>query len=425
MGELEGMKKILTTVLIISMLTFNIKSVYAEDITKGVFAKVQQAFPSLDIMRTTVNIATSFLTGFIPLMLVNGTLDDLQSCSGGTPKENCRLFDISYRAEDGITADSRASGSLLGVALSLENIRHEPIPVNLAYYVNDKVSSVPFLGKAYAQSPDQYSPLVGVIYDFWKGFRNLAYGLLAIIMLVIGIMIINKTKLNQQAVVNVQYAVPNVIKAVILITFSYPIGATMASIGFNMMTSTWRIVDLMLTGGNLTSAGEFLNTHGVGGLLGQLLARMGAGLGTGLLTVLISIILLLLVLLPYIWAWLKAWMIYVKVIIKIIYSPLVFVYGAVPGNDDKMVGWFKEMLVAVISMVGIVATIRVGLVVVAYILQQNGGLNASIAWTTPVGTPTIVAPLVIPFILAFACYYATQIPNMVETAIMGPPKGKK
>ncbi|MFH2019421.1 MAG: hypothetical protein ABII80_02310, partial [bacterium] len=57
----------------------------------------------------------------------------------------------------------------------------------------------------------------------WKAFRNLAYSLYIIIFVVIGIMIMLRTKVNAQTIISIQTALPNLLITLILITFSYAI----------------------------------------------------------------------------------------------------------------------------------------------------------------------------------------------------------
>lgn len=58
---------------------------------------------------------------------------------------------------------------------------------------------------------------------YWAGFRNMAYALLVLIIIVFAFMIMFRVKLNPQTVITVQSALPKIIIAIILITFSYAI----------------------------------------------------------------------------------------------------------------------------------------------------------------------------------------------------------
>jgi hypothetical protein len=61
----------------------------------------------------------------------------------------------------------------------------------------------------------------------WKIFRNVAYGLIAVFMIVIGFMIMFRKHIDPKTVVTVQNSLPKIIITLILITFSYAIVGVM------------------------------------------------------------------------------------------------------------------------------------------------------------------------------------------------------
>lgn len=62
-----------------------------------------------------------------------------------------------------------------------------------------------------------------VMLPLWKAFRNIAYALLAVIMIVIGFMVMFRKKIDPKTVVTVQNAIPRIVIALFLVTFSYAI----------------------------------------------------------------------------------------------------------------------------------------------------------------------------------------------------------
>jgi hypothetical protein len=90
-------------------------------------------------------------------------------------------------------------------------------------YVADLLENigVPSVSRAYAQGTG-YSAMTSFL-PFWKVFRNLAYSLYIIMFVVVGIMIMLRTKVNAQTVITIQSALPNLLITLILITFSYAI----------------------------------------------------------------------------------------------------------------------------------------------------------------------------------------------------------
>jgi hypothetical protein len=61
------------------------------------------------------------------------------------------------------------------------------------------------------------------VQKYWTGFRDISYALLVIIIIVFAFMIMFRVKLSPQTVISVQSALPKVIIAMILVTFSYAI----------------------------------------------------------------------------------------------------------------------------------------------------------------------------------------------------------
>ncbi|MEK7543629.1 MAG: hypothetical protein AAB557_02080 [Patescibacteria group bacterium] len=74
-------------------------------------------------------------------------------------------------------------------------------------------------------------PLLGI----WKVFRNIAYGIIAIIIVIVGFMVMLRTKIDPKTVVSVQNAIPKIVWALILVTFSYAIVGFLIDIMYVLM----------------------------------------------------------------------------------------------------------------------------------------------------------------------------------------------
>lgn len=95
-------------------------------------------------------------------------------------------------------------------------------PADLALWIQDTGQTLGFLPKqAYAQGVG-FSGLAPLL-PIWKVFRNIAYLLLAVIMIVIGFMVMMRKKIDPKTVVTVQNALPRIVITLLLITFSYAI----------------------------------------------------------------------------------------------------------------------------------------------------------------------------------------------------------
>lgn len=153
----------------------------------------------------------------------------------------------------------------------------QPASTYLAF--RDFGESLGFLPKqAYAQADTGigFSGLRPLL-PIWKAFRNLAYLFLSLIMIAIGFMIMFRKKIDAQTVVTVQNAIPNIVIALLLITFSYAIVGVLIDIMYIIM-----FVGLKLIAGAANSDGrnifgpEVVDMY-MGSGMGQLFRGMSEG----------------------------------------------------------------------------------------------------------------------------------------------------
>lgn len=76
---------------------------------------------------------------------------------------------------------------------------------------------------AYAQEAGFGFDALGVVRDFWAISRNVAYSLLILATIILAFMIMFRVQLDPRTVITIQSAIPRVVIALILITFSYAI----------------------------------------------------------------------------------------------------------------------------------------------------------------------------------------------------------
>lgn len=107
-------------------------------------------------------------------------------------------------------------------------------PATTYAFLRDSAISLGFVPKpAYAQGVgfSSLSPLLAI----WKIFRNIAYALLAVVMIIIGFMVMLRKKIDPKTVVTVQNALPKIVLTLILITFSYAIVGLMIDLMYLIM----------------------------------------------------------------------------------------------------------------------------------------------------------------------------------------------
>ncbi|GAB4026353.1 MAG: hypothetical protein Fur0011_1750 [Candidatus Microgenomates bacterium] len=236
-------------------------------------------------------------------------------------------------------------------------------------YIADLLNNigVPQVSRAYAQGTG-YQALASFL-PFWKAFRNLAYFLYIIMFVVVGIMIMLRTKINAQTVITIQSALPNLTITLLLITFSYAIVGFMIDIMYFLMFFTSYLLDsigildgstainrltthsawgVIFAGRNsiisvvAEAIRQILHANSVGGLI---LRFVGAGATRGFSELAVQAI-------PYLIAatWLALTMLkliyvltksYIMLIIQTITAPIQILMNAMPGSK-AFSEWLKK-----------------------------------------------------------------------------------
>lgn len=317
-------------------------------------------------------------------------------------------------------------GSLLGMASQLESVnRQDPIVLNLAYFWNDQIAHVPFVNKALAAPISDYArmPILGATLNLWKAVRNIALGLISIVLLYTGIMIVMRKKLSPQLVVSVQYAIPKIFVGLLLIIFSFPIGAAITSISWALFRGAGEIIANLATSNNLTSqklSGFVMSAIIIAGLKNGL-----AGIAYLVLTVVVAIVMIVLKIAVEI----KAILIYIKMVLSTVTAPFEFALGTVPGNDDKIKDWFARMAKYGLSVFAMGLVIPATLMVALNILMTYSGIDptvpnqSSTLETAGLGSfLSIVAPLII---VIFGFSLALSMESTIDKTFFGGDAKKK
>lgn len=450
-------KAVITFALIFSFAFFAVNKTYAQvsvcQPSQGLFQRIVASLENLDIRRTVVNFIVSAVTDAPMQALVNGTTDDMVECmgyikspEGGAASLNintdgCEDYDADYcaallstydesrtvaggpgsRAYYTQHANSRVSGSLVGLVNMAENATYQPVPVNLAYYVNREAQNIPFVGTAFAQSSDSFTgPFLKLTYDIWRIFRDLAYGVMAVIMIVVGIMIMTRKKINPQTAVTMQYALPRVIIALILITFSYIIGATIASAAWALKYNADVIVMEAFMSPGVPDAGAMqplFNLGTVGILIVTLVLLLTTGVGVIYLA--LYIIGFVIALVAFLIIYIKMLVLYIRMIVSIITAPLTFTWAVIPGKDDMMINWFKQMAVYTLSLFGMTAAVALTKVAITWLIINMLDAGDPLVG---IGSFLVLGPFLIFFIWVYGLNTARKMPEKIEAAIMGPKK---
>ena len=300
-------------------------------------------------------------------------------------------------------------------------------PADLALWIQDTGQSLGFIPKqTYAQGYPQGIGFSGLapLLPIWKSFRNVAYLLLAVIMIVIGFMVMLRKKIDPKTVVTVQNALPRIILTLVLITFSYAIVGILIDFMYLILlivvvilgtaqglspteittVQNWYVTEGMSrvfltlwTQGNQTipSILQFVfgspwapgTAAGVAGLgtLGTVIAIvLGASLanpltwiplaftaGVALLFYFIFVVILLFAFLRIFFMLLSA---YINIILSLLIGPFQILIDAIPGNNG-FASWIANLVVNIL-----VFPITVGLLMLGSILASSGVVQL---WSPP------------------------------------------
>lgn len=274
------------------------------------------------------------------------------------------------------------------------------------------------------------SPLLPI----WKVFRNMAYLLLSVVMIVIGFMVMFRKKIDPKTVVTVQNALPKIVVTILLITFSYAIVGIMIDAMYLVILFATAIVkqtgmlpepqwiekatgapsiETVLTNGNLfslhgllfplrpwtgsvVSAGtldklaqniigldwftkQFNNITGasnfpfVGNLIGPLIVSNIAFPVTLLVYLLLTIALLF----TYIRLFFLFVNAYVGIILSLVTAPLQLLTEAIPGVNG-FESWFKNLF----SNIAVFPVCAIMFLIAIFLIGATDKVQGSL-WTPP------------------------------------------
>lgn len=273
---------------------------------------------------------------------------------------------------------SREEGNSFGmigtVSTLIAGIYATP-PASGIAYLADIGERLQLIQPTYAQEGGAGFGKLDIYLPIWRSFRNISYVFFILIFVFIGFAIMFRVKINPQTVISIQSALPKIVLALILVTFSYAI------VGF--------LIDLMLVVSNLIMF-TFKNMEGVPQFAKdwifiinrpatssiEILAVMlqagyppfavsmiivwlattmitlitavipftqpfaiPAAIG-GIIILLLFLLIFLIALIRVLWTLLKA---YVFVVLNLIFAPFMILVGTLPGSN-AVGSWFKSLL---------------------------------------------------------------------------------
>jgi len=162
-------------------------------------------------------------------------------------------------------ADKNFSKSSVGFISKLITLPIMNPPASGLAWAYDGLQSAGFIPKTYAAEGIGFAALKPYA-NLWKMFRDLSYLVLVIILIAIGFMIMFRMKINPQTVISVENALPKIVIALILVTFSFAIAGFLIDLMYILIA-----IGISILSGNNTyyDAGKTTNefiTSGMGTL---------------------------------------------------------------------------------------------------------------------------------------------------------------
>ena len=241
-------------------------------------------------------------------------------------------------------------------------------PASSVQYFADLGERLKITKPVYAQGVgfEGLNPVLGL----WKSFRNSAYIIFALILVFVGFAVMFRLKINPQTVVTIQSAIPKIIIALILITFSYAIGGFLIDLIYvfiflfkalinpqqlninnavfmevrNILGDYWGAVDTIEL--EIREFANDLLALGIPGL-GKIIGSLG------------KVVLAIAIIFASFKLFFNLLICYISILAGIIFSPLMLMLEAIPGQKGLM-NWIKMMManivpfpiVAIMFMVG-------------------------------------------------------------------------
>lgn len=263
-------------------------------------------------------------------------------------------------------------------------------PADTGVWLADTGRTLGFLPKQAMAQGIGFSGMMPLL-PLWKAFRNIAYLLMAVVMITLGFLIMFRKKIDPKTVVTAQNAIPKVVIALILITFSYAIVGFMIDLmyvliyffvalfkstglldkpGFptclmgyktqeqlygqgglwpNLLNLTWDPLKLLgFNDSGSVNTGQLSTVLSMVGLplvIGLSSAPIAAGaLGIAFLTLpLLHVILTIAIIYLFIRLLFFFLTSYIQIIISLLIAPLQLVLEAIPGST-AFSSWFKNLI---------------------------------------------------------------------------------
>lgn len=265
--------------------------------------------------------------------------------------------------------------------------------IDFARYLSDRLQFPGTPKAAYAQSAPGgigYSSLTPLL-PLWLLMRDIAYWFFSIAFVVAGLMIMFRFKIDPKTAASIQSALPKIIFALIIVTFSYAIAGFLIDImyvlialilnlistvhggyaGFTEKVANHSIFSFWLSEAGATSSAA---AQAVGEITYQFLRKPLSDAGGQLTGLITGSIAGLIIMIAVLWVLFKTWLMllncYANIMLNIIFAPVILMLDAIPGQN-QFEGWLRNMLAYLLSFPAVIVLMYVGLVLSVGSMQIN------------------------------------------------------
>jgi len=346
-------------------------------------------------------------------------------------------IDLIAGPSEGATTSPQSQGGAVGTLANIIGTIYSYPPASSTEYLAYLKESIGITPPVYAQTTMGigFAGLNQII-NLWKAFRNMAYLFFVVIFIIIGFAIMFRIKIDPQTVISIQNALPKIIIALILVTFSYAIAGFLIDLLY--VSINIPLVAFVRSGViSQTDAQGFFNKYAQADLLdalgfvislggrgiGQLISQLGApgvaGMGVmaiiGLvitnvvgaaaiagfaIPVVIGLALsLLLFLFRILFMLIKA---YVMTLLLIILGPIIILLEVLPGQSG-----FSRWLTGLISNLSV-------FVVAIYLFIFVDIIDKTLNTSQPIWGPPLIGGGVNTIKMAVSFGVIMIIPNVAE-----------
>ena len=156
--------------------------------------------------------------------------------------------------------DANFQKSAFGFISKLIVLPYANPPASGVYWAYSGLQNAGFVPKTMAAEGIGFAA-IKPFSNLWKIFRDLSYMLLVLVLIGIGFMIMFRMKMNPQTVISVENALPRIVIALILITFSFAIAGFMIDIMYILIGLIVSILSNNSAGGTYYDATRFKNEY--------------------------------------------------------------------------------------------------------------------------------------------------------------------